>query len=1294
MPAYRAIALLLLASSSSAALAAEDLRFGPPPNWVVPNKVPNSANAPSDAPIAMLLSDQQIALNPGNVAIYTETAVKIQNGQGLAIGNVSFPWDPATNTVTVHKLAIRRGEKTIDVLASGQKFQIIRREGNLELAMLDGRLTANIQPEGLQVGDILELATTIEMADPVLQGHVEAVFANWNSLPFRSARAKLIWPRQVDLKIRKADSLPAVTTSSNGGTKVAEISLENVEPLLTPKGAPLRFAIGRIAEASDYESWSQVADLLIPFYEKASVIPPSGALRDEVERIRKATPDPFKRAELSLDLVQDRVRYVALLMGEGGYVPASAESTWSRRFGDCKAKTALLLALLHEFEIEAAPAAVNSRFGDALTGRLPMLSLFDHVLVRAKINGQTFWLDGTRTGDHSLDKIAVPNFRWVLPLVPNADLVPLIPSPLTSPSIDTIVSIDASSGVFAPSPFKVERILRGDVARELQPALANMTTTQLDQSMREYWRDIYDYVAISSASYSYEKEKGELKLSMKGNAKLDWNEGWYSVPHAALAFEPDLERAVGPDQAAPWTVAYPAYDRARVTITLPPGFGRNAQRSVPPVKETLAGVEYDRTVEFSNDVFSMERSERAVSPEITHAEALAAEPRLKALADEDVYLRVPENYRATDDDLRSKAAEKPSSADAFLARGLIYFDKHKYDEAIADFTEAHQYDPKSVWPLANRGLTQVWKRDFKSAEADLAAAEAIDADNRVLLRGRGLLAEFKGNLNEAQGFYDKALERTPDDYFVRLRRAALRLQQGKREEALADVNAVLASDPRNAGALAQRAYIAVGKEDWKSAEKDIADALAADPQDATVLATKAMIAMYQKDYSTALVSSAEALKRDPNNEYAQYLQAKLLQRESGKDRSMQAFDEAVARTPTDPTALLNRASAYIDAKNFDAAEKDIEGILAAAPMDPRAMMAKGFLASARGNDKAAVEAYTKVLEATPDNGPALIYRADAHRRLGDYDLALADTEAAMKAGSLSPSLRLQRVNILVQKGDFPAAAAETDRLVEENPKSEFALVAAGKAYAAIGDRQKAMATIDKAIAINPVSYIYINRSQVRPRSDLEGKLADLDAALKIDPNHEDAFAEKAHLLSKAGRYQEAIELYDRAIKLALDGRYLQLPRAVALERAGRSAEAKLVFENEGSRAKTAYDFYRLCWNKAVNDILLASALEDCEAARRIEPSDRYANGRGMVLLKMGKLQDASAAYDKAVTTSTAGASAFMGRAIVRARLGNSSGAQVDAEKARKLAPFIDELFEDYGFNTIAELGRSRGQPAR
>ena len=79
--------------------------------------------------------------------------------------------------------------------------------------------------------------------------------------------------------------------------------------------------------------------------------------------------------------MQEKVRYVFLAMNGGGYRPAPAEVTWQRRFGDCKGKTVLLLALLHELGIEAVPVLVSTDEGDGLDGRLPAAGWFDHAIV-------------------------------------------------------------------------------------------------------------------------------------------------------------------------------------------------------------------------------------------------------------------------------------------------------------------------------------------------------------------------------------------------------------------------------------------------------------------------------------------------------------------------------------------------------------------------------------------------------------------------------------------------------------------------------------------------------------------------------------------------------------------------------------------------------------------------------------------------------------------------------------------------------------------------------------------------
>jgi tetratricopeptide (TPR) repeat protein len=1276
MSSCRALVLVLLAATSTSALASEQLSYGPPPAWVTPHAIPATANAPAEAPIAVLLSDQQIRFEPGKTTTYAETAIKIQNGQGLAAGNISIPWDPTTDTVTVHKLLIRRGTETIDVLKNGQTFTILRREQNLDAATLDGQLTANIQPEGLQEGDVLVFATSAEHRDPVLKGHVESQFANWNGVPFKAARVRLVWPEDMKLKVQRAN-LPSSAAVRAGGQTSLEIALDDVQPLIVPKGAPLRFSVGRYGEASDFSSWAEVAELIRPHFRSASIIPSSGALRDEVEKIRKAG-NQRSQVEQALALVQNRVRYVALLMGQGGYVPASAESTWSRRFGDCKAKTALLVGILRELGIEAEPVLVNTSIGDVLPDRLPMLGVFDHVLVRAKVGGKTYWLDGTRTGDASLEQIAVPYYRWGLPLDTGGKLVPIVPPPLTVPDTEVSVAIDATNGIYSPAPFRVERTLRGDLAVATYSLLSKLAPAQLDETQKQFWKGVYDYVTVKEAKYAFDKEKSELSLSMNGEAKIEWDDGWFYVPNSNIAYEPDFERTAGIHRDAPYALGYPSFERSHVEIRLPPSFPPTLQNPPAPVHETLAGVEYARTLAMKNHVLTLDRTERTILPEIGYRDALAAAARLKALSDEDVYLRVPGNYRMTDADTKARLSEKPASTQAYIDRGLVYLNDGKYEEAINDFTEAHELDPKNAWSLANRALAYTWKRDFKSAEKDLLDVAAIDPENFVALRARGLIAEFRGDFAGALATYDKIIAKDSDDNWVRLRRISLRMQQGKRDEALRDVNAVIATDPQNVSALGKRAYILADKEDWAAAEKDLAAALTADPANSDALATKAVIAMHRKDYDAAAGFLSKALDGDPDNYVARALQGQLLKRDGGDKAAVKAFDEAVARSPDDTFALLGRALANIEAKDFDAAEKDIARVLELKPSDPLGMQAQGELELARGSYKAAVETFSRGLGVFPGNGRMLSQRAQAYHRLGEYDLALADTDAAVKAGLASPSIRLLRINILAQKGDLSGAGAEIGRLTEENPTSEFAMVAAGKAYSAIGMQQKAMQSFDRAIAINPVPYIYINRSQVRPFTDVEGKLADLDAALKIDPNYEETLAEKARVLSRAGRHAEAIELYDRAIKLALEPRDLQLGKAVALERAGRFAEAKAIFESEDERAKTAGDFNRLCWVKAINDVALQSALEDCRSALRLDPENRSATDSiGMALLKLGKLDEARDAYNKAVAEKI-GANAYMGRAVVRSRLGDREGAQADAAEARRLRPDIDDTFAEYG----------------
>jgi tetratricopeptide (TPR) repeat protein len=324
-----------------------------------------------------------------------------------------------------------------------------------------------------------------------------------------------------------------------------------------------------------------------------------------------------------------------------------------------------------------------------------------------------------------------------------------------------------------------------------------------------------------------------------------------------------------------------------------------------------------------------------------------------------------------------------------------------------------------------------------------------------------------------------------------------------------------------------------------------------------------------------------------------------------------------------------------------------------------------------------VDFFTRSL-AEEDSNFAVGQRATCEADMGKYDAALADSAAALKKDPQWMNHRILRANIFIRRGDHAGVAAEAEALLHENPKSDFALVAAAKTYAALDQRQRAMQLFDQAIAIKPTALTYVNRSQVRPASDITGKMADLDAALRLEPDNVDAIAVKADLLSKQGKQADALALLDRLPKSTADEAWVQRLQAVMLYKAGRTAEAQKRFADLGTKSKTASEFNSLCWMKATAGMLLESALSDCQNALKMSPdSGPYLDSLGMVLLKLGKLDEALDAYTKAIAKNT-GADSLMGRAFVYMRKGDRAHADADAAAARKLYAMIDDTFAEYG----------------
>ena len=104
-------------------------------------------------------------------------------------------------------------------------------------------------------------------------------------------------------------------------------------------------------------------------------------MRSTIERIRSDFEGQQAQAEEIYRVVSNQVRYLGFEHGDSAVVPHAASLTWHRRFGDCKDKVTLFVAMARALGIEARPVLTSSIYFDVENAILPATSYFDHMIV-------------------------------------------------------------------------------------------------------------------------------------------------------------------------------------------------------------------------------------------------------------------------------------------------------------------------------------------------------------------------------------------------------------------------------------------------------------------------------------------------------------------------------------------------------------------------------------------------------------------------------------------------------------------------------------------------------------------------------------------------------------------------------------------------------------------------------------------------------------------------------------------------------------------------------------------------
>lgn len=988
-----------------ASRAGDEVLRGPEPAWVVTTTegAPDGAVSAAEG-LRILLFDNQVRADGESEAVYMRFRSMALSPQALPLlGNVGVAWSPASQDVTMHHVNIIRDGQIIDVLAN-QTFETLRREQNLEQAMLDGQMTAVLQPAGLRVGDILDVAYTVVSRDPVTGGRFEqAIDLNLPAVVDR-VRYRASWPTALPVRLRAGDDWTPLAVRRVGDQSVMELWLSGLQPVIVPDDVPVRLRAVRRIELSQYRDWSDIAVMLKPLYDRARRLDPDSPLHAEIARIRALSDDPAVQAAAALRLVQDQVRYVALMMGEGALTPAAADETWNRRFGDCKAKTALLLALLDGLGIEAQPAAVSIMGGDGMIDRLPMVGAFDHVLVRAVVNDAVRWLDGTRTGDRNLADIAVPPFRWALPLTgADAQLQPLDVAPRTAPDSETVIALDASAGLYAPAAVTGTVVMRGDAAAVLGGQLGLIPASQRDQGLRSMWSSQLGNPTIIEVGSAYDVDANVLTLTMSGTMTLSWSQEGLVPPGASYSPITSQERAEGPFRTAPYAIIHPTSSRQLATLRLPEG-GQGFRVSGGQVDRTELGHHLRRSVSLSGDLVTVETTVRSLTDEITAAEADKARADALARPYDPPRVFPAANYRASDADRTAWAADAPRTAGDWLDRALALSQAGDWTGAAEAAGRAVALEPGNSAAWANRGVYRFWTGDHDGAVADLEKAVDIDPSERIAMNGNALIAMTEDRFEDAVIELSRALRQAPGDDFALSTRAEAYMALKQYDRALRDIDARIRARPNDVAL--QLARISTLEEAGRTDEADMQmDAMAnSNPSDRIVLLNQAALRL-ERGQAQAASDILDGVVTDHPEEAAPALRlrAKASIALGRLDLAQRDFDSLRAIKPDDASVLNSLCWIAAEAGvMLDQALKDCDAALAISPDVANYLGSRARVLLQRGDMAGALVAYEAALAVEPVLPTSLYGRGLARIALGQIAEGEADKAAAIELAPDAP----------------------------------------------------------------------------------------------------------------------------------------------------------------------------------------------------------------------------------------------------------------------------------------------------
>lgn len=346
-----------------------------------------------ESPLVIILDEATHTFDEKGRSVSTQRIIyRITDDSAVeGFGSINAPWAPWYQERPTIQARVIAKDGSVHQLDPGAVIESAAPEESLDI-FSDNRVIRAPLP-AIAVGSVVEQLITYKSKDSLYDAASSDIFFFGSFAPVHKARMVVDAPASLPVQFvnRTSPQIEPVKSEKDGRQRVVFeggpfAPNDNAEWNLPYDVAPLPW-VG----VSTASSWQDLAKRYTEIVDRQIG---SSAL-DKI--VREAVGNTTDRREIvarSLAWIQKRIRYAGVEVGESSVVPRPPQTVLTNRYGDCKDKATLLVAMLRQAGLKAHVALLRAGEDFDVPNELPGLGMFNHAIVVVE-GSPRIWVDPT-----------------------------------------------------------------------------------------------------------------------------------------------------------------------------------------------------------------------------------------------------------------------------------------------------------------------------------------------------------------------------------------------------------------------------------------------------------------------------------------------------------------------------------------------------------------------------------------------------------------------------------------------------------------------------------------------------------------------------------------------------------------------------------------------------------------------------------------------------------------------------------------------------------------------------------